>query len=89
MYFLGWMHYYGLCAERDYDKAVEWFRKAATAGDKDGMYYLGRAYEEGKGVEKDTDRAIEWYRKAAANGQEDAKKALERLKAQSGEPGQI
>jgi len=88
MYFLGRMYYYGNCAERDYDKAVEWFRKAAAASDKDGMYYLGVAYENGKGVEKDRDKAIEWYRKAAADGQEDASVALRRLTAQSGESGQ-
>ena len=88
MYFLGRMYYYGSCAERDYDKALEWFRKAAAAGDKDGMYYLGVAYEKGKGVEKDRDKAIEWYRKALAHGQDDARKALKRLKAESGESGQ-
>ncbi|MBN2209389.1 MAG: sel1 repeat family protein [Candidatus Coatesbacteria bacterium] len=88
MYFLGWMCYYGRCAEQDYEKAVEWFRKAAAASDKDGMYYLGVAYENGKGLEKDRDKAIEWYRKALSYGHDEGGKALKRLEAEYEESGQ-
>jgi uncharacterized protein len=49
----------------DYDKAREWFEKAADKGDAGAMFNLGRLYANGYGVAKDYDKAREWYEKAA------------------------
>ena len=49
------MHYWGKCAEQDYQEAIGLFRKAAEVGDKDGMFYLGKAYENGHGVKMSKD----------------------------------
>jgi len=35
---------------QDYDKAIDWFRKAADKDDPDAKYDLGWAYEAGLGV---------------------------------------
>ena len=83
MYFLGWMYYDGRAAPSDNDKAVKWFRRAAEAGDSDGMYWLGWMYEAGRGVNQDERESLSWYEKASKLGNENAKSALKRLKAKS------
>ena len=60
----------------DKAKAVQWYRKAAEAGDARAMYNLGYAYEYGQGgLTKDEAKAVEWYKKAKAG----SLKAAERL----------
>lgn len=62
--------------EKDYTKAVEYFRKAAEQGYHWAQYNLGNCYYNGYGVTKDHAEATKWYRKAAEQGNEDAKKEL-------------
>ncbi len=51
-------------------KAVEWFRKAADAGNSEGVYGLAGAYERGiGGLEKDERRAFELYVRSALAGE--------------------
>jgi tetratricopeptide (TPR) repeat protein len=49
--------------QQDYQKAVEWFTKAAIQGFPRAQYRLGTLYTEGK-VIKDDQKAIEWFKKA-------------------------
>ncbi len=56
--------------------AASWYRKAAEAGNPDGMYNLGLMYVDGRGVKRDQQQAIAWYRKAAALGDQYAIDAL-------------
>ena len=49
---------------KDYEKAVEWFSKAAEQGNAKAMRRLGVCYKHGYGVEKDGVTAKEWYAKA-------------------------
>ncbi len=55
----------------NYDKAYEWYRKSADAGNAMGMYYIGNMYRRGKyGAvrnEPDYATAILWLEKAAEN----------------------
>ncbi|WP_319498540.1 tetratricopeptide repeat protein [uncultured Cohaesibacter sp.] len=62
--------YIGLIAlERGDDAAaVQWFAKAAEAGDITSQYYLGRAYQTGKGVAQNFAAAFRWYGIAASRG---------------------
>lgn len=55
-------------AEKDYDKALEWFEKAASGGDASAMFNIGVMYRNGVGVEEDHSKALEWYEKAADLG---------------------
>jgi serine/threonine protein kinase len=48
--------------------AVEWFRRAAEAGDSSGMLHLGGMYQLGMGVPQNYRTAIYWYRKASDEG---------------------
>ena len=62
-------YYFGRNAvSKDYKQAVNWYRKAAEAGDAPGMNNLGFMYEQGYGVKQDYQQAVSWYRKAAEAG---------------------
>ena len=78
-YATGAREYWGLT--RDTSKAVEWYQKAAEAGDATAMLYLGACYEEGvrRVLMKDTSKAVEWYRKAAKAGISEAAERLQKL----------
>ena len=67
---MGWAYANGRGLPRDFAKAAEWYRVAATAGgDKDAQFALGELYFNGLGVANDYGRAIDLYRKAAYQGQ--------------------
>ena len=57
---------------KDYQQAVNWYRKAAEAGDVHGLYKLGVMYENGWGMTRDYQQAFNSYRKAAEAGDADA-----------------
>ena len=58
------VYYYG---KKDYASAVEFYTKAANAGNAASMNSLGVCYGFGKGVEKDSSLSLDWYTKAAEN----------------------
>jgi TPR repeat protein len=69
---------------KDEVQALSWYRKAADAGDAEGMNRLGLMYEHGRGgLTADKKLAVGWYRKAAAAGDPHAAAALERLQQQN------
>jgi tetratricopeptide (TPR) repeat protein len=61
---LGVLYADGNGVARDYNRAREWYEKAAAAGSVDAMYYLIELYENGRGVARDYDKARKWYEKA-------------------------
>lgn len=62
----GYYHYLGEGIEQSYEKAVEWFAKAAENGNANGQNNYGVCYQYGHGVEQSYEKAVEWYEKAAA-----------------------
>ena len=62
----------------EYEKAVEWFEKAARQGDASAQYALGMMYMGGNGVEKDTQTAYYWLSEAADQGHSNARLILGR-----------
>ncbi len=82
MAYLGNLYYLGNYKQnvtRDFNKALEWFLKAADAGaaDKEVLFNIARIYERGAAGEKDLEAAFEWYSKAAAAGSSEAQTAIE------------
>ena len=66
---LGKDYYFGENGkQKDYVKAVEWFRKAAEQGNDVAQVYLAMCYQRGQGVIKDFAEAVKWCRKAAEQG---------------------
>jgi TPR repeat protein len=69
---IGWLYQCGYGESQDYKLAMEWYQKAASAGNAQGQYYIGLLYDRGWGVSKNYKQAINWYLKAANNGNTDA-----------------
>ncbi|ENU27824.1 tetratricopeptide repeat protein [Acinetobacter modestus] len=78
-YNLGWVYQNSQDVIQNYEKAFEWYSKAANQGNAQAQYNLGSLYQNGQGVEKDDKKAFEWYRKAASNGHSQAKLVLSGL----------
>ena len=70
--FLGRMYDKGLGVPQDYDKAIEWYRKAATQKDSAAQYYLGLKYANGHGVAENQKQAYIWFAISFNNGYEPA-----------------
>ena len=62
---VGDMYDHGRGVEQSYEKAVEWYRKAAEQGYANTQCRLGSMYHDGRGVEQSYKTAVEWYRKSA------------------------
>ena len=75
-YNLARCYYFGSGTEKDTEKAVEWYKKAAEQGNASAQLELARCYYFGSGTEKDTEKAFEWYKKAAEQGEFHAKRDL-------------
>ncbi|MBR2909250.1 MAG: sel1 repeat family protein [Clostridia bacterium] len=56
-------HYY----KQEYNKAFEYFTKAAGGNHSPSMYKLGMMYCRGEAVERDFSKALEWFKKAIKN----------------------
>ena len=69
---LGLCYYIGEGVDKDLEKAVYWYSKAAEQGRASAQFNLGICYENGEGVDKDLEKAVYWYTKAAEQGDADA-----------------
>jgi len=67
---LGCLYESGAWAEcgRDYERAREYYQRAADQGHLDAQTNLGYVHEKGLGTEVDFMSAAEWYKRAAARG---------------------
>lgn len=74
MYKLGEMYYNGKSVEMNWDKAVEWYTKAAERGHADAMFCLGKCFDCQRAgrVHENKEKTVEWYTKAAENGHTEA-----------------
>ncbi len=69
---MGNRYYNGNGVEQSYEKAIEWYTKAATQGYTGAQYNLGVCYYKLKNYEK----AAEWYAEAANQGHAAAQNSL-------------
>jgi TPR repeat protein len=53
---------------KQWDKAREWYEKAAVLGDFQAQICIGDFYQYGNGVSKDMTQAMQWVQKAANSG---------------------
>jgi enhanced entry protein EnhC len=61
------------------EEAVQWYKKAASLGDREAMYYLGLLQETGVGMHLNKQDALQNYQLAAERGHEKAILALARM----------
>ena len=59
----------GQGCEQSYERAAEWYEKAARQGLAVAMNSLGFLYEEGQGVPQSYERAAELYKQSVALGE--------------------
>ena len=65
---LAMMYEKGIGTNRDYKKAVFWYRKAGEAGNGEAQYRMGNLYFMGLGVDmSNAVQAFQWYEKASNN----------------------
>ena len=69
LYLLGRMEYAGEGVERNYEKAMQWYKLAAAGKHVHANYCIAKMYYAGEGVVQDYSEAKGWYR-AAANGRD-------------------
>ena len=66
------MHVQGRGVERNYDEAVDWWRKAAAQGNVQAQHGLGVQYAIGRGpgwgLDRDEAEAVRWWQMAARAG---------------------
>ena len=67
MYGLGKCYYNGEGIEKDLEKALYWYQKAAENEYIKAQYDLALLYQEGKKIEKNFKKALYWYQKIATN----------------------
>ena len=75
------------CIRRDegnYNKAVDYYKKAIDFGDLVAHFYLGCMYKKGQCVEKDEEKAAYHYEKAAIGGHMDARHRLACMEGRNG-----
>ena len=58
------MFFEGECTEKDIDKSIQWFTRAAEQGLMGSATTLAMIYEEGKLVPQDLEKSQYWYKKA-------------------------
>jgi TPR repeat protein len=65
---LGRMYEYGRNVQKDYKKAIKWYRLAAKQGNANAQDGLGHMYWTGTGIQKDYQKALKWFRLSAKQG---------------------
>jgi TPR repeat protein len=65
---LGFLYYSGKGVQRDDQKSLLWFSRAAEAGQPTAQFFLGLQYLYGRGVPRDLARAYSWCDIALTNG---------------------
>jgi len=72
MYELGYMYYYGINVEKNYEKAFKYYKMSANKRNGIAIFSVGYMYEIGLGTEQNYDKAIEYYNVSLKLGNSDA-----------------
>jgi hypothetical protein len=73
---LGHMYEQGVGVEKDIQKSIQWYEKAAMKGVADAECRLGHIYYHGKGVPRDPKKACKWLTRAAQHNSAEAQNTL-------------
>ena len=69
--------------DKNYEKAFQWYMKAAEQGNMVAQFYVGTMFRAGKGVEKNLEEALKWFRRATEQGHLGAAEMEARVKAET------
>ena len=73
------MYVNGEGIQQDYDKAFDWYTKAAKQGNADAQFNLGVMYLNGEGLIQNHKKAYMWFNLAIHNGHSDEQKAKDKV----------
>ena len=79
---IAWMYHTGNGVDKDMNKAIEWYKKAALQGHPIAQNNLGVFFENGTNVPVNEKVAVDWYRNAAESGYSYAQYNLGRMYAE-------
>ena len=68
MEWLGYHYHEGDIVKKDYETALEWYRKASNEGSGYAAYQLAKLYEKGHGATRDLKTAASFYQLSAERG---------------------
>lgn len=68
LYILGWNYQKGIGVEKDYSKALYYYKQAADMGNGDAYAGIGYAFANDLGIGKNTEKAIDFYKQGAKLG---------------------
>ena len=86
LFWVGTMYQKGRGTAVDFERAKEFYRRAALLGNSDAQNNLGLMFKHGTGVQKDREKAFAWFSLAAANGNRIATNNRDRLEITQGGP---
>ncbi|KAJ3245094.1 hypothetical protein HDU78_009933 [Chytriomyces hyalinus] len=78
----------GFGIQKNVEKAVKFFDRAAEAGNSSAQFYLAGCYARGDSVQKDQKKALALYEKASLQGHKQAAAVLRKLTS-SGSPTEV
>ena len=81
-YDLGVMLHNGLGLDKDHERALYWFEKAASQDHADAENYIGAIYMTGNGAVQDIEKALLYLKKAMEHGNENARDSYAELLAE-------
>ena len=67
-YYMKWFLTKDVHVEKNYDKALFWYREAAVQGDRYSQFNMACMYDSGHGVAQSGEDADRWYERATAQG---------------------
>jgi TPR repeat protein len=76
---VGALYEQGIGVPRNFTRALEWYEKAAFAGDKEGYFRMGNCHEIGMGTVADMAKAIAAFETAAGMGSASARHKMASL----------
>ncbi|KAL7720439.1 Protein kinase domain-containing protein [Entamoeba marina] len=65
LYELGLCYHNNILVEKDINKAIEYYERAANLNNSNALYNLGIIFSNGDGIEKDINKAIDYYERAS------------------------
>jgi TPR repeat protein len=76
---IGDLYRFGYGVKRDHQAAMNWYLKAANAGNEFSQLNLGIMYFEGLGTEINYELALKWFHDADRNGKEEASEYIRKV----------
>lgn len=76
---LGLIFHTGQGTDKNIERAMYWYTKAAMQGFSEAQFRIGLLYDNGREISANNNQAFKWYRKAAKQGHADSQALLGKM----------